>query len=375
MKKLRIIAYYLPQYHPIPENDAWWGKNFTEWTTVKRAKPLFRGHQQPKIPADLGYYDLRQAEIRKTQAALAKKAGIEGFCYWHYWFGNGKELLEQPFREVVQSSDPDFPFCLGWANESWQRKEWGKTYNKRNRILIEQLYPGTEDNKLHFESLKQAFTDHRYIKVDGQPVFLIYKPFQFQGIQPFIAQWNKLISETGIAHKFYFIAQINNDCDILKAKKLGFDSVTVNCVRRFTQPIYKCGFHLSAFLNILLKAPQNIKRRIFQNPFVLPYSQAIKYITHSAFDVQEDVIPVILPNWDHSPRSGKHNTILTHCSPDLFKKHLKKVFSIVEKKQNKLIILKSWNEWGEGNYMEPDAQYGHGYLDALKETIQLFKGS
>lgn len=162
----RFIAFYLPQYHIIPENNEWWGPGFTEWTSVARAKPLFRGHKQPHIPADLGFYDLRVPETREAQAQLAKEAGVEGFCYWHYWFGNGKRLLERPFTEVVSSGKPDFPFCLAWANHSWYKKQWDLKAKGKDILLIEQKYPGVKDYEDHFYALLEAFKDKRYIKVN-----------------------------------------------------------------------------------------------------------------------------------------------------------------------------------------------------------------
>ena len=159
--KARVIAFYLPQYHPFKENDEWWGKGFTEWTNVGRAKPLFRGHYQPRVPADLGYYDLRMPEVREKQVNLAKEAGIEGFCYWHYWFGNGRRLMESVFDEVLISGKPDFPFCLGWANHSWFAKTWDKD-GKKDKLLIEQQYLGIEDFKTHFGYALKAFKDPRY---------------------------------------------------------------------------------------------------------------------------------------------------------------------------------------------------------------------
>ena len=172
--KARVIAFYLPQFHPIPENDKWWGKGFTEWTNVGKAKSFFKGHYQPRIPADLGYYDLRVSETRKAQADMAKEYGVEGFCYWHYWFGNGKRLLERPFEEVLKSSKPDFPFCLGWANESWKAKVWDFNSTKRDRTLIEQLYPGDQDYKDHFYELLDAFKDNRYMRKNNKPICGIY---------------------------------------------------------------------------------------------------------------------------------------------------------------------------------------------------------
>ena len=163
--KARVIAYYLPQFHPVPENDKYWGKGFTEWTNVASAKPLFRGHYQPRIPSDLGFYDLRIPQVREEQAQLASEAGIEGFCYWHYWFGNGKMLLEKPFEEVLTTGKPDFPFCLCWANHTWSTKGWRKDADVE--VIAEQTYPGDEDYVEHFNYCLPAFKDKRYITVDG----------------------------------------------------------------------------------------------------------------------------------------------------------------------------------------------------------------
>jgi lipopolysaccharide biosynthesis protein len=165
----RIIALYLPQYHPIPENDAWWGKGFTEWTNTAKARPLFRGHYQPHVPADLGFYDLRVPETRLAQATMAREYGIEGFCYYHYWFA-GTRLIERPFNEVLASGQPDFPFCLCWANQTWT----GAWHGLMNQILIEQTYPGTDDHRRHFDTLLPAFLDRRYMTVDGKPIFVFF---------------------------------------------------------------------------------------------------------------------------------------------------------------------------------------------------------
>ena len=190
MKKARVIAFYLPQFHPIPENDKYWGKGFTEWTNVAKARPLFKGHYQPHIPADLGFYDLRLPEIREQQAELASEAGIEGFCYWHYWFGNGKQLLERPFNEVVASGKPNFPFCLAWANHDWTTATWKK--GMKGGMIAEQLYLGKEDHIQHFNTLLPAFKDERYIRVDGKLLFLIYDPYRFEHVEEFIETWHKL---------------------------------------------------------------------------------------------------------------------------------------------------------------------------------------
>ena len=185
--KVRLIAFYFPQFHPIPENDKWWGKGFTEWTNVAKAKPLFRGHYQPHVPADLGFYDLRLPEIRQQQADMAREAGIEGFCYWHYWMGGGRLLLERPFQEVLKTGAPDFPFCLGWANHSWTTKTWekGKSFTSES-MIFEQLYPGVEDYINHFFDVLPAFKDKRYITVDNKPLFVVFDPESFNDSKLFI---------------------------------------------------------------------------------------------------------------------------------------------------------------------------------------------
>ena len=203
--KARVIAFYLPQFHPIPENDKWWGKGFTEWTNVAKAKPLFRGHYQPRIPADLGFYDLRVPEVREQQAQLAREAGIEGFCYWHYWFGNGKQLLERPFNEVLVSGKPDFPFCLGWANHSWTTGTW--TRGGDAQMIAEQTYPGKNDYLSHFQYALRAFQDERYITVDGKPLFVIFDPYALP--QDFIPYWRELAEQAGLKG-IHFVAYTFN---------------------------------------------------------------------------------------------------------------------------------------------------------------------
>src|SRR5262245_37746673 len=167
-----VIAFYLPQFHPIPENNEWWGPGFTEWTNVARARRMFPGHYQPRIPGELGFYDLRLSEAREAQAALAAEYGMTAFCYWHYWFGGGRRLLQRPFEEVLRSGRPDFPFCLGWANQSWS----GSWYGAPERILIEQTYPGEKDHRAHFDAVLPAFMDPRYFRVDGRPLFYVFDP-------------------------------------------------------------------------------------------------------------------------------------------------------------------------------------------------------
>jgi hypothetical protein len=366
--KIKIIAFYLPQFHPIPENDKWWGKGFTEWTNVGKAKPLFRGHYQPRVPADLGYYDLRIPEVRESQANMAKSFGINGFCYWHYWFGNGKRLLERPFNEVLQSGKPDFPFCLAWANQSWQGISHGIPNKK---VLIEQLYPGKDDYINHFNSLLSAFKDSRYIRINDKPVFVIYKPLDIPKIQEFILLWNNLALQNGLKGIF-FIAQhqsrqiFNNAPENETLEYLinnGFEAV--NFVRTSD---------LGEKRGIFLRAIHKFSREILGKPMIFSYKEASEYFSQS-IDFSMNAIPSIVPGWDHTPRSGKYGVVFSKTTPELFKQHVEKIFlSVIGKPSpQRLIFIKSWNEWAEGNYMEPDLKWGLQFLEVLKAQKDKFE--
>jgi len=361
----RVIAFYLPQFHPFPENDNWWGKGFTEWTNISKAKALFRGHQQPKVPADLGYYDLRLPIVREQQAALAKESGISGFCYWHYWFGEGKQLMNRIIDEVHASGSPNFPFCLGWANESWKAKQWNKD-GGGDKILIEQVYGGELDFRMHFNYVKELFKDERYIRVNNQPLFYIYKPFDSESIAIIITLWNKWIKSENIAEKIYFVANMEFQKDYENLKELGFDAVSVGTLQRMDYGVFMSNSFIS-------RIKYHFRDIFKKGPVVIDYKKTLKYAWNQEFDSKEDVLPFLIPNWDHTPRSGKKGRVFKNCTPENFKEQARRVINGVINKENKIIMLKSWNEWGEGNYMEPDIKYGKGYLDALKTVLSDFK--
>ena len=362
--KARVLAYYLPQYHPIPENDKWWGKGFTEWTNVGKAKPLFLGHYQPHVPADLGYYDLRLPEVRQAQADLAQKYGVEGFIYWHYWFGNGKRLLERPFNEVLKSRKPDFPFALAWANETWKGFAFG--VNNEREALIEQTYPGIDDYVNHFYTILPAFKDNRYITCDGKPLFIIYQASNIPDVTEFIELWNELAIKNGLKG-IYFIAhemERQTDEDVFLyyelRKNQGFDAINfVNTiVRRCDMPfLYKM-----------------LRKMFYKNPHfrlipdIRPYNTSI-FSTN--LNKNSDVIPTIMPDWDHTPRTGKKGVVLVGSTPNKFNIAVKKIMHDIELKEydKRFIFIKSWNEWAEGNYMEPDLRWGTKYLEALAKEI------
>lgn len=358
--EIKIIAFYLPQFHPFKENDEWWGKGFTEWTNVAKAKPLFKGHYQPKIPADLGFYDLRLPEVREEQVQLAKQAGIYGFCYWHYWF-HGTELMERPFKEVLITGKPDFPFCLGWANESWMAKLWSKN-GVTGKTLIEQTYSDDDDIN-HFNAYKRAFMDSRYIRIDGKPFFLIYRPFDMPNVERFMQRWNQLIQQEGISDGFYFVAHARNEEECGNLRVMGFDAINIGPTTR-CQNLYR-GLSKVRFANKL--------RRIFTGcPNMVEYKDINDLIWKKGYEDKEDILPTLIPNWDHSPRGGKNSLVFNHCSPELWEEQALSILEETNRKKNKLVMLKSWNEWGEGNYLEPDLKYGKQLIDILGNIIQKF---
>lgn len=354
----KIIAFYLPQYHPTPNNDKWWGTGFTEWTNVGKAKPLYKGHYQPKVPADLGYYDLRLPEVREQQAQLAVEAGLAGFCYYHYWFENGKEELDRPFKEVIESGSPNFPFCLCWANESWHSKFWNVDGTIEKKLLVEQKYLGSEDNESHFYSLLKAFRDQRYMRIKEKLIFVIYSPTKFPNVHEFIEQWQNLARENGLKG-FYFIGySLNADREYDTLINLGFDGV--------------CSCRIGEFWgkNIFKKIKSYVGMKLGY-PRIYNYSEVYPKFVGDIERKYENVFPTLVPNWDHTPRSGKGGYLYHNSTPELFQKHAEEVMQIIKEKQSDTTIcfLKSWNEWGEGNYMEPDLRFGKGFIKALRNAI------
>ena len=362
MSKPKIIAFYLPQYHPTPANDRWWGKGFTEWTNVGKAKPLFKGHYQPKVPADLGYYDLRLPEVREAQAQLAREAGVYGFCYYHYWFGNGKRQLELPFNDVLKSGKPNFPFMLCWANESWHKKFWNKDgQGSSKELLIEQTYPGEEDIEKHFYELLPAFKDSRYIKINGKPMFMIYKPFNLPKLKEFTLVWNKLSKQEGL-NGIYFIGHLQSEEELDQSiflKENGIDAINTALVWYAKEQVLKKTYY---------KWKNKLYKIILKKSIPFNYKLISKYL-YSKIDHLPDVFPTLIPNWDHSPRSGKLGYIINNSTPELFYDHIMQTLKLYENQKKEFLFLKSWNEWGEGNYIEPDLKYGKGYINALKRAL------
>ena len=379
--KPRLIAFYLPQYHPIPENDEWWGKGYTEWRSVTAAKPLFKGHYQPHIPADLGFYDLRLPEIREQQAELAREAGIEGFCYWHYWMGNGRMLLERPFQEVLSSGKPDYPFCLGWANHNWTNRMWSKVSNfSRTHNLIEVFY-SKEDYIKHFHYVLPAFRDKRYIRVDGKPLFYIFAPQHIPNSREFIDTWQDLARANGL-DGIYFVAMVSNVSLGFKDENGKYALPNLNEAGKRYQMFLDMGYdginsRGDYRAELLCKGKyvtlyERFLRKVFKYSTLKRYDYA--KVMENLFvkeDAWENVFPTIIPNWDRSPRAGKDAVIYDKSTPDLFERSLRNAINIIKDKkpEHQIIFVKSWNEWGEGNHLEPDVKWGHQYLDAIHNVI------
>ena len=380
-KKARVIAFYLPQFHPIPENDKWWGKGFTEWTNVAKAKPLFRGHYQPRIPADLGFYDLRVPEVRDQQAQMARAAGIEGFCYWHYWFSHDKKLLERPFQEVLQSGKPDFPFCLGWANHNWTNKSWeAGTRQQKEMTLMEMVYNEDEYRK-HFYDVLPAFKDKRYITVDGKPLFYIWSALALPNPAEFIQLWQQLAKENGL-EGIYFVGLQFNLLESEKSLKATFTKNIPNyashhyaqLLEQGYDAVNSRGYHRAdlqcrSIFDIIWRS---LSIRLFKHfPISKCDQRRINKWLYTEEDRQENVYPTLMPNWDRTPRSGKKARIYTNSTPEVFGEQIDQVLDLIKDKkpEHKIVFLMSWNEWAEGNYIEPDMKYGHGYLNVLKNRL------
>lgn len=364
----KLLAFYLPQYHPIPENNEWWGDGFTEWTNVSAARPRYRGHYQPHIPADLGFYDLRLEETRLAQAELAAKYGLDGFCYYHYWF-NGRRLLGRPIDAVLESKQPDFPFCLCWANENWTRAWDGLD----RQVLIRQDYTAA-DSSAHLDWLAAAFRDERYIKVDGNPLLLIYRFDNIPDVQKYFDNWQVLIKKYGF-EKIYLCAVRTSfttltDNEIIS---LGFDAIID------FQPNSHC-----------FPAPDNLKQNIFGiAKKILPdnlyqwlklhgsayksvdYKMLIRNVMNTDWPTRYRKYPCIFPSWDNTPRR-KTPTIIHNDDPELYAEWLKFALSSVSRypENERFVFINAWNEWAEGCHLEPDRRNGKAFLEATRSAVK-----
>ena len=351
----RVIAINLPQFHPFKENNEWWGMGFTEWTNVTKAQPRYEGHYEPHLPADTGFYDLRLPESRQLQADLAKEYGIYGFCYYHYWF-NGKQLMERPVNEILASGEPDFPFMLCWANENWARN-WDGGFTD---VLMKQEYSHEDDIKHMRWLCKNVFNDHRYIRVDGKPVFVVYRVSLFPDFEETIRTWRKVAREE-FGMELYLMETMFPGDPTHKSLTPGIDAAMD------FQPI---GVMISGLPleKVKMLDPNETKEAM---PTVYNYSHYVDYCR--ATKLPDRCYPCVSPGFDNSPRRiGRTFLSFTNCTPQNFGRWLFNALcretSFSSKNEN-FVFINAWNEWAEGNHIEPDQKWGRAYLEEVKKNV------
>jgi lipopolysaccharide biosynthesis protein len=359
---MRAIAFNLPQFHPIPENDAWWGNGFTEWRNVVKGEPLFEGHYQPHLPADLGFYDLRLPEAREAQAALASEFGISGFCYYHYWF-NGRRLLERPVNEIVASGKPDFPFCLCWANENWTRA-WDGLDQK---ILMEQVY-SDQDDLNHIRALLPIFKDERYIKVDGKPLFLVYRAHRLPSSLNTTNAWRRAAEEAGL-RGLYLVRVESFDDECGAPAESGFDAALE------FQPRWRLLDGLRVFRQKWWQRQSLGTGELgFANQTICKYDDLVSRAL--AMELPSyPFIRCVCPGWDNTPRRKRNGLVLKDSTPESYERWLAAVVQQTLARSEKqstgqaLVFINAWNEWAEGNHLEPCQKWGRAYLEATKRVL------
>jgi len=340
---VRTIAFYLPQFHRIPENDAWWGEGFTEWTNVRKAARVFADHWQPHAPAELGYYDLTDSATRAAQAALARTHGVDAFCYYHYWFG-GKRLLEQPLDAVLSSGAPDFPFCVCWANENWTRRWDGRD----DDILMSQPY-GPDDARALASSLLPFFRDPRYVRVNGRPLLAVYKAADIPDVRDAVAIWRRVCVEGGVGDPYLCAVQRRADDD---PTALGFDAAIE------FPPI---GHMAENVTSRFVGEHADFRGMIFDYRNLAAYYLMLPRPGFPQFRC-------VTPMWDNTARRPNDGMILADSSPEAFGVWMRDVLRQTRWRHSgdeRLVFINAWNEWAEGNHLEPDLRHGRGYLQAL----------
>ena len=355
----RVIAFYLPQFHCIPENDRWWGQGFTEWSNVRRAKSLFDSHRQPRVPLNSYYYDLTTLSAHKWQSDLARLYGVDGFCYYHYWF-NGRKLLEKPAELILKKGIPDFPFCFSWANESWTRSWNGQS----GKVLIKQDYGGPNEWKAHFDYLLPFFKDKRYIRYNGKPVFLIYKPRAFKAMSQMLSCWQLWAVEERIEGIYFVGTQTSFDDE---RTNQGFSASA--CFEPWLTIAKRVG--LSQRLKWAIKRAAGASfslqnRELLYNPW--SYDSIWSYILSR--DYQTNEFRGAFVDWDNTPRRGQNSRIIMGGSPVKFGFYMKRQLHLAMNEGSPFVFLNAWNEWAEGAYLEPDTDYEYSYLEELQQAVK-----
>jgi len=355
---IKIIAAYLPQYHIFKENEEWWGKGHTEWVSCKSAQKYYKWHNQPRVPYNDNYYDLSTTDEQIHQAIVAKKYGIYGFSYYHYWF-NGKKLMERPLENMLHDRRVSIPFCISWANHTWTKSP---KKSDRQHVLIEQIYGNEEDWIRHFYYLFQFFKDNRYIRVSGKPMLIIYDSKNIPCWDQMQSTWNRLAKKEGLPG-IYYVATIKYDVDINYAASQNFDA-------QFEyQPTYALSrgnvFNYAGYYNI----KRVICRDYLHVPCVINYDKVWRRVLSSNHDGQIKTYLGSYSDWDTTARWGKSGIIHKGASPEKFEYYMSKQIARSIKMNNELMFVTAWNEWSEGAHLEPDEKHGFGYLEAIKRSL------
>lgn len=376
---MKTIAFYLPQFHEIPENNQWWGEGFTEWTNVKKSVPLYPGHEQPRKPLDNNYYDLSDKKTMEWQAKLAKEYGVYGFCFYHYWFGE-KMLLEKPAENLLQWKDIDIHFCFSWANQTWKRT-WGacegndwvydrnakpendinenSNENEKKGILLEQTYGDEKEWTKHFEYLLPFFQDKRYIKKENKPIFLIYRPTEMKHMSKMFRLWTKLSREHGFDGIYLITTNVDHN-----------GSKYVDAVVQY-EPMYTMAQKKERYIKVHDLWEEGLKKK---DSHVLPYlynfDQLWRCILKRKISKRNKTYLGAFVGFDASPRRGAEAKVIYGATPSKFAKYLRELIKKSEDLNNDMIFLTAWNEWGEGAYLEPDEKYKYGYLEAIQKCIK-----
>ena len=362
---MKILALYLPQFHRTPENDEWWGEGYTEWTAVKNAKPMYRGHLQPKIPLNENYYDLSDetGDVWKWQADLANKYGVYGFCIYHYWLGNGKQLLQKPMEILLNHPEINIKYCICWANHDWTRA-W---YGTPGEVLCEQTYGDESEWRKHFDYLMPFFLDKRYIKKDNRPIVNIYCTENIDNLKDMRIKWDLWAKEIGF--KGIYLVSANCACGIDKKNE-----ETIDAYYNF-EPSYSYYHEVSGFQRWIDFQERKIRLWIgrMQKRCVCGYRpnglKVYKSIEKTKLlNGDKKVYPGIFPQWDNTPRKKDLGMSFVKCSPDIFGKTLK--ILNLRLAENDFVYLNAWNEWGEGCYVEPDEHFKYKYLEEIRNIVK-----
>ena len=366
---MKIIPFYLPQFHAIPENDKFWGKDFTEWVNVKNAEPLFEGHKQPVEPLNDNYYNLLDINVMKRQADIARKYGVYGFCFYHYWI-EGRKLLEKPVENFLENKDVNIKFCLSWANHTWTDSWAGK-----NRTLIAQTYGGKEDWEAHFKYLLPYFKDERYILDDGKPLFVIYMPEDIPNLNEMLEYWQKRAVESGLkglkyAYQYIYFDMNKNKDDSHFDYGIEFQpSYAIADSRgKFMANVRKWGFRFFTFLQNKLHIKIDMDKAVHLE--VMDYANIWKYVLSRKPDSNKK-IPGAFSGWDNTPRKKERGIVLNNASPQIFKENLSKQIKRAREVYKKdMLFFTAWNEWAEGCILEPTKQDGYAYLEAVRSALE-----